>query len=664
MSQFSHRVGRILKKPLRVISFKLRQEAQISFLQHTRGWQRIEKGVRDWWTDERVKVFAARHARALIAEDAEKGFEKAFTAGLINRQELVDFGLQNLKRRFELFGTPVPREGTWPWYEDWRFSKVWEPTFFKNYYFYSKEREKPYDIKLPWELSRLSFILPILQAATLQDSEEWADSAVKIIEDWEARNPLAYSVAWFPMEASMRAINLAFASDMLLVSGEIKPRRLSSLLRLLSLHGEFVWRTREYTDVRGNHYAANIVALLVLGALLREIYPGASKWLQFAASAVGEEILNQFLPDGVNFEKSISYHRLVTELFLLAMICLEKQGMSLPAVCQERLRAASDYSAACVRPDGLTPNVGDNDDARVFGFDPLPVRDHCPMIGLAAAWWHDPRLKRAAGGLPSALVWLLGEKGIDAWQELPFGPDSSFKHFNDGGVVVARDNGQFLWVDVGEVGMAGRGGHGHNDLLSFEVVLRGQPLIIDPGSYVYTADQEARNLFRSTFYHNALRVDGQEMAPMGGMWEIGNDALPQDVEVSKENGMVKIKASHSGYMRLQDKVLHIREIKFQPGEEVLTVIDYLQCRESHTVDRMLHLDPSVDATQEDACVILSVGGLSWGLRWSEGTEVRLEQGWVSPGYGVKIESTIVVLSNHLKGDTELSFKIHPGKGDT
>jgi len=63
-------------------------------------------------------------------------------------------------------------------------------------------------------------------------------------------------------------------------------------------------------------------------------------------------------------------------------------------------------------------------------------------------------------------------------------------------------------MDVGEFGKKGSGGHGHNDLMSFEVSLSGVPLVVDPGCPVYSGDPQTRNLFRSTAYHNGLKVDG------------------------------------------------------------------------------------------------------------------------------------------------------------
>ena len=53
-------------------------------------------------------------------------------------------------------------------------------------------------------------------------------------------------------------------------------------------------------------------------------------------------------------------------------------------------------------------------------------------------------------------------------------------------------------------------GHKHNSRLSFELFAGDKSFIIDPDTYVYTADKEMRNLFRSTKYHNTVVVDGEE----------------------------------------------------------------------------------------------------------------------------------------------------------
>src|SRR4030095_12044328 len=82
--------------------------------------------------------------------------------------------------------------------------------------------------------------------------------------------------------------------------------------------------------------------------------------------------------------------------------------------------------------------------------------------------------------------------------------------FPDGGFFVLRSDRAHVIVDCGEVGMHGRGGHGHNDILGFELWLNGHPVVTDCGAYLYTASREWRNAFRSTAFHNARQSDRAE----------------------------------------------------------------------------------------------------------------------------------------------------------
>ena len=52
----------------------------------------------------------------------------------------------------------------------------------------------------------------------------------------------------------------------------------------------------------------------LLGLALEGAYPGAEKWRRYAAGVIPREVELQFLADGVDFEKSLAYHRLVAEL--------------------------------------------------------------------------------------------------------------------------------------------------------------------------------------------------------------------------------------------------------------------------------------------------------------------------------------------------------------
>jgi len=79
--------------------------------------------------------------------------------------------------------------------------------------------------------------------------------------------------------------------------------------------------TLEFGHIRGNHYLSDIAGLIYLGIFFQETKEG-KKWLEKGVSALEEEMEFQVYPDGVGFKGSISYHRLVTELFLSATLPL------------------------------------------------------------------------------------------------------------------------------------------------------------------------------------------------------------------------------------------------------------------------------------------------------------------------------------------------------
>jgi uncharacterized heparinase superfamily protein len=651
---------RAIGKPPEVIAFRAAQELRLALMRLLGRWPRLEERIAAWWTPERVERYFCDGGPQghLIASDARHAIREATARGLIAPDPLLAAARRFRDRDFEIFGSRVPREGEWPWHTDWRWLHRWPPAYFQTYDFY-EVRPQPYDVKFPWELSRLGFVLPLFQAAGLDGDGSWMDTAVGLIRDWDRENRLAHSIGWYSMEASMRAIVLVTALEMLLVLDRRRAADAALILRLISSHGEFVWRTVEYTDVRGNHYAANIVALLLCGLALENVYPGAARWLAYALERVSTEIELQLLPDGVDFEKSLAYHRLVTELFLIALVAMRRRGAPVAVAVEDRLRAACRYSAACLRPDGMVPNIGDNDGGRALWFDPADSRDHRPLIGTAAAAFSDGTLKAAGGRMPATLPWLLGRAGIEQWERLPAESSRGTKYFAAGGVITSRWEDNYLWFDAGEVGQAGLGGHGHNDLLSFELVLNGAAVVVDPGCPVYSGDLALRNLFRSTAYHNGLRVDGCEIATMSGAWRIGADAVPVDIVVDTCGTTTDIQAGHTGYRRLPDPVSHTRFVTFDGLNGALRCRDRLQCRSRHTVERYLHLDPEVMVTLEDTHARLAAKSGEWSLVWNPRTVVQVLEGLVSPGYGITRASSVIVMADTIDGDCTLEFTITP-----
>lgn len=86
--------------------------------------------------------------------------------------------------------------------------------------------------------------------------------------------------------------------------------------------------------------------------------------------------------------------------------------------------------------------------------------------------------------------------------------------YPDFGAYVFRSPRLFLALRCGSVGQNGIGGHAHLDQLTLELVIDGQTLVSDPGTYLYTPLPERRNAYRSARAHFVPRVPGREPGDM------------------------------------------------------------------------------------------------------------------------------------------------------
>src|SRR5690606_32090388 len=135
---------------------------------------------------------------------------------------------------------------------------------------------------------------------------------------WIVENPMGGSVNWTcTMDVALRAIVWTWFFHVFGGSRAWSTTEFRSLfLQSLYLHGDFIERNIERSDINGNHYTANAAGMVFVG-----LFFGSGDASERRAAEgwriLSEETVNQVHDDGVDFEASVPYHRLVTELFLL-----------------------------------------------------------------------------------------------------------------------------------------------------------------------------------------------------------------------------------------------------------------------------------------------------------------------------------------------------------
>ncbi len=218
-----------------------------------------------------------------------------------------------------------------------------------------------------------------------------------------------------------------------------------------------------------------------------------------------------------------------------------------PGVLSSAFYARLDLMLAFVgdytRPDGLAPQAGDVDDGRY-----LPLGDYA----LADQRDHRHLFRQVGRGVP-----------------VPQGHAA----YPDGGWYVMRHEQLWAIVRCGDVGLEGVGAHAHNDQLSFELCLGRQPLVVDPGAYVYTPDPVARNAFRATAAHATLQVDGREQNPLRSdyLFSVEDHAHARALHWEADGARAIFTGEHRGFAPM----VHRRRVTFDGDTRTLEIEDEL-----------------------------------------------------------------------------------------
>ena len=557
------------------------------------------------------------------------------------------------------------------WHIDFKSGYAWRPNrFFKR--IYPAPFPGGYDIKVPWELSRCQHFVRLGQAYRLTTDEVYAQEFVAQIRSWLAQNPYPFGVNWAcPMDVAIRAVSWLWGWSFLGDSPtfDLATRRL--LLQSLYQHGRHIFANLERIGgLTNNHYLTNIVGLAYLGLLL----PGteAKRWQEFALAELESEMLKQVYPDGVDFEASISYHRLGVELFLAPTLLAQRQGHTFSGEFMRRLEAMLDYVMYYTKPDGTVPLLGDSDNGRLHRFavwaDPTQEWvDHRYLLAIGAILFDRADFGQAAGDQWQEALWLCGAPAAEFQARIAALPPLALTShaFPIGGVYIMRTDDCYMVVDAGQNGQNGMGGHAHNDVLSFELYANGQAWLVDPGTYLYTADYAARNQFRATSRHNTIAVDGQEINPFApaDLFRLQADAKVMVRHWHTTETYDALDVEHHGYVRLPGQVIHRRQFYFDKTAGVWVIQDQVEGQGVHTITWHFTLAPGVSVYQQtDDTVLLSHAaraGYGLGLIGFAGIPLRSHDSWVSWSYGERTPAQALEFSQTVNLPVQHTFALCP-----
>jgi uncharacterized heparinase superfamily protein len=474
------------------------------------------------------------------------------------------------------------------------------------------------------------------------------------------------------MDVAIRIVNLIWGLKFIETSPSITSAFRRRIFTTIWEHGQYLVRHLEFTvgnDGRvtnHNHYLSNIVGLIYLGILFPE-FKAAETWRAISTTALVEEMARQVHADGMSYESSTSYHRLVLELFTSAALLCQLNGIILPRAFWQQLEKMYSFTLHVTRPDGKVPQVGDNDDGRLHilsDYGRWDRTDHRYLLAIGAVLFKRPDMKAHGDKLSEDAFWLLGRGGANVFDSLDDGmtPLSS-KAFEVSGFYVLRSmNGSYVLACCNPVGTGGLGNHKHNDFLSFEFSLKDKVFIVDPGAYIYTANREWRNRFRSTAYHNTVVIDGQEQNRLreNSLFRLSADGGPLVHRWCTTSDYDLLDAEHTGYHRLPHPVSHRRIFRLAKRAGILFITDILTGMGEHTADWYFHFNHQIEiqALSPDTYLARADGReLLLHVDIAPASEAEIRDGWVSPSYGIKVPAKILRFRDKFSQHRKVAFKI-------
>lgn len=318
-----------------------------------------------------------------------------------------------------------------------------------------------------FNLHYCEYLLPLTKAFLDSDDRRYIDKGKEIVESWIVHcSKEKGGVAWNPYVVALRAINwLAFygeVPDFFQEDPDFVNRFNDSLAEQYSY---LVAHTE--TDLLANHYFEDLKSIVLLA-----YYFGDDDTLEIALEKLLEQVREQILPDGMHFELSPMYHKLILEGLM-------------------RVGATINY-----------------DPARANKVSALRIQDMCDCLySLERGISRTPLFNDAGDNVSKSRDALLGcAKSV-------FGIRPSFKSvLPDAGYAILECDSTAgpikLIFDAGQPGPSYALGHAHCDTLSFECFVDGKPWIVNGGTNYYQGDN--RLIYKQTLSHSTVSVDRAE----------------------------------------------------------------------------------------------------------------------------------------------------------
>ena len=429
-----------------------------------------------------------------------------------------------------------------------------------------------------------------LNALGSANRKEWH---YKLLQNWVNSNPTGYGIGWDSYPTSLRIVNW------------IKWHLSKNILPDINIHSLIIqarWLNKRIEwHILGNHLFANAKALVFAGLFFSG--KEAEEFIEKGLKIINNELKEQVLGDGGNFERSPMYHA----IFLEDILDLINIAQTYPKIIQET-QVSQWIKISSIMLKWLDTMTHPDGEISFFNDATLKIASNLDQLKK-----YFQRLGMNYSSVKFNLV----------------------THLKDTGYIRLTSNDAVALLDVAPIGPDYQPGHAHADTLSFEFSIFGQRLLVNCGTSEYGISS-VRQYERSTKAHNTVVVNDENSSEVWSGFRVARRAYPFDLKIEELKNFASITCSHDGYMRLAGKSIHKRNWKF--FESSLIINDNIEGSFKSGL-AYFHFHPQIS--------ILKNSSGNWNLTFPNSKNVnlyvqkglaQLETSYYSPEFGKKIET--------------------------
>ncbi len=242
------------------------------------------------------------------------------------------------------------------------------------------------DIKLVWELSRFSWVYPLVRAYWRTTDERFPQRFWQLIASWCDANPPQSGVHWkCGQEIALRLLAACFGLFGFASSAQTTPQCRVMIAQLVAVSAQRIAANLKYAlSQQNNHGIVEATGLWTTGLLFAEL-KDAGDWANLGRKALESQIRDLIDDDGAFSQHSVNYQRVMLHACLWAIRLGSVHGQPLSDEFIQRVSRAGEFLQALMDENsGRLPRYGQNDGALVLPLSECTPDDYRPVIQATA----------------------------------------------------------------------------------------------------------------------------------------------------------------------------------------------------------------------------------------------------------------------------------------